>query len=197
LLRCNAAFARQIMRGGPKHFLNKLLARLTSALLQPRPVPEPADEELASRAEARQSRPVSTIIAEPTSTAVTQGVRVTVKSVYLPQQSSPKESRFVFAYTVSIANEGDDPAQLRTRHWIITDGNGSIQEVKGPGVVGETPRLMPGQSFQYTSGCVLKTPVGTMHGTYQMYRDDGTYFDAVIAPFTLASPPRDPQRMMN
>jgi ApaG protein len=153
--------------------------------------------ELASRARARQSRPVSTIVAEQTSTAVTEGIRVTVRSVYLPQQSSPRENRYVFAYTVSIVNEGMDPAQLRTRHWIITDGNGSVQEVKGPGVVGETPRLEPGQSFQYTSGCVLKTPVGTMHGTYQMYRDDGMGFDAVIAPFTLASPTRDPQRLMN
>jgi ApaG protein len=185
------------MRSGPKHFLQRLLARFTGTSVQPRPG-SPADPvALASRAEPRQSRPVSPIIAEPTSTAVTDGIRVTVESVYLPQQSSPRENRYVFAYTVSISNEGADPAQLRTRHWIITDGNGVVQEVKGPGVVGETPRLVPGQSFKYTSGCVLKTPVGTMHGTYQMYRDDGTRFDAEIAPFTLASPARDPQRMMN
>lgn len=136
-------------------------------------------------------------VAEPTSNAVTEGIRVTVQAVYLTQQSSPEDGRYVFAYTVSIANEGAEPAQLRTRHWIITDGNGSVEEVKGAGVVGETPRLEPGQAFRYTSGCVLKTPLGTMHGTYRMFRDDGTSFDAVIAPFTLASPDRDPNRLMN
>ncbi|WP_045119842.1 Co2+/Mg2+ efflux protein ApaG [Haliangium ochraceum] len=128
---------------------------------------------------------------------ITEGIRVTVRSVYLPNQSEPEDQRHVFAYTVSISNEGQRPAQLRTRHWIITDGNGQVQEVKGPGVVGETPRLTPGQSFQYTSGCVLKTPVGTMHGTYQMYRDDGSQFDAEIAPFTLAMPHSDDGRLMN
>lgn len=128
---------------------------------------------------------------------MTQGIRVTVQSMYLPQQSSPEEDQYVFAYTVAISNEGTEPARLRTRHWIITDGNGHIEEVRGPGVVGETPRLMPGQSFQYTSGCVLKTQIGTMHGTYQMYRDDGISFDAVIAPFSLASPLLDPERIMN
>lgn len=140
---------------------------------------------------------MSTIVAEPTSTAVTEGIRVTVRAVYLPQQSSPEDRRYVFAYTVDIANEGTAPAQLRTRHWIITDGNGKVEEVKGPGVVGETPRLQPGQSFRYTSGCVLETPVGTMHGTYQMYRDDDSRFDAVIAPFTLAAPTRNAQHLMN
>ena len=128
---------------------------------------------------------------------MTQGIRVTVQSMYLPQQSSPEDDQYVFAYTVAILNEGEEPAQLKTRHWTITDGNGNIEEVRGPGVVGETPRLMPGQSFQYTSGCVLKTQIGTMHGTYQMYRDDGTGFDAIIAPFTLASPLLDPERIMN
>ena len=127
-------------------------------------------------------------IAEPTSTAVTDGIRVTVRAQYLAEQSAPEKSRYVFAYTVAIANEGGAPAQLRTRHWIITDGRGKIEEVKGDGVVGEQPRLAPGQRFQYTSGCVLATPVGTMHGTYRMWRDDGSYFDATIAPFSLASP---------
>ena len=108
--------------------------------------------------------------------------------MYLPEQSSPPDDRFVFAYTITIANESTFTAQLRTRHWIITDGRGGIEEVKGDGVVGEQPRLSPGQSFQYTSGCVLATPVGTMHGTYQMHRDDGTWFDAVIAPFSLVMP---------
>jgi ApaG protein len=131
------------------------------------------------------SRPT---VAESTSTAVTQGIRVRVQSQYLPEQSSPRDDRYVFAYTITIANESTFTAQLRTRHWIITDGRGSIEEVKGDGVVGEQPRLSPGQSFQYTSGCVLTTPIGTMHGTYRFWRDDGTYFDAQIAPFSLALP---------
>ena len=127
-------------------------------------------------------------VAESTSQALTQGIRVRVQSVYLPEQSSPTDERFVFAYTITISNESTYTAQLRTRHWIITDGRGGVEEVQGDGVVGEQPRLTPGQSFQYTSGCVLTTSVGTMHGTYRMWRDDGTYFDAVIAPFSLASP---------
>lgn len=117
--------------------------------------------------------------------------------MYLPDQSSPDEDQYVFAYTVAISNEGSEPAQLKTRHWVITDGYGSTEEVRGPGVVGETPRLLPGQSFQYTSGCVLKTTLGTMHGSYQMHRDDGTVFDAEIAPFTLAAPVSDPRRLPN
>jgi ApaG protein len=131
---------------------------------------------------------VSGGIAEPTSSALTDGIRVTVRAQFLVEQSAPDKGRYVFAYTVAIANEGGEPAQLRTRHWIITDGRGKIEEVKGDGVVGEQPRLAPGQRFQYTSGCVLATPVGTMHGTYQMHRDDGTWFDAVIAPFSLDMP---------
>jgi ApaG protein len=127
-------------------------------------------------------------VAEPTSSALTEGIRVRVQSLYLPDQSSPRDDRYVFAYTITISNESPRTAQLRTRHWIITDGRGTIEEVRGDGVVGEQPRLAPGQSFQYTSGCVLNTPIGTMHGTYRMWRDDGTYFDAVIAPFSLASP---------
>lgn len=146
---------------------------------------------------ARQIQAVSTQVAKPTSTAVTLGIRVTVQSVYLAEQSAPDDDRYAFAYTVSISNEGDTPAQLRTRHWIITDSSGTIEEVRGPGVVGKTPRLMPGQTFRYTSGCVLKTPLGTMHGTYQMYLDDGSTFDAEIAPFSLATPMRDPNRLMN
>ncbi|HEY5924817.1 MAG TPA: Co2+/Mg2+ efflux protein ApaG [Kofleriaceae bacterium] len=129
-------------------------------------------------------------VAESTSQALTQGIRVRVQSMYLPEQSSPNDDRYVFAYTITISNESTFTAQLRTRHWIITDGRGGVEEVKGDGVVGEQPRLSPGQSFQYTSGCVLTTPIGTMHGTYRFWRDDGTYFDAVIAPFSLASPVR-------
>ncbi len=127
-------------------------------------------------------------IAEPTSSATTDGIRVTVRAQYLDEQSDPDRGRYVFAYTVSIANEGSRPAQLRTRHWIITDGRGKVEEVQGDGVIGEQPRLMPGQQFQYTSGCVLATSVGTMHGTYQMHRDDSTWFDAEIAPFSLVMP---------
>lgn len=127
-------------------------------------------------------------VAEPTSFAETDGIRVQVQSHYVRDQSSPRDDRYVFAYTITISNQGAATAQLRTRHWIITDGRGTIEEVRGDGVVGEQPRLSPGQSFQYTSGCVLSTPIGTMHGTYRMWRDDGSYFDATIAPFSLALP---------
>jgi ApaG protein len=122
------------------------------------------------------------------SSAITEGIRVEVKSVYVPEQSAPRAHRYVFAYTVTISNEGTDPAQLKTRHWIITDGNGKVEEVKGPGVVGQTPSLKPGEHFEYTSGCVLPTPRGEMRGTYQMHRPDGSVFDATIAPFPLALP---------
>jgi ApaG protein len=122
------------------------------------------------------------------STALTEGIRVTVSSTYVPEQSAPKSRRYVFAYTVKIANEGTQPAQLKTRHWIITDGNGKVEEVRGPGVVGQQPLLRPGEHFEYTSGCVLQTPRGEMKGTYQMHRPDGSMFDATIAPFALALP---------
>ena len=122
------------------------------------------------------------------SDAVTRGIRVRVESAYLPERSSPRTRQYVFSYTVKIGNEGREPAQLRTRHWIITDGNGNVQEVRGEGVVGKQPALEPGDVFEYTSGCVLETPHGTMHGTYQMVRPDGAEFDATIAPFLLAVP---------
>ena len=122
------------------------------------------------------------------SNAVTEGIRVSVTSAYVPEQSAPKARRYVFAYTVKIANEGTQPAQLKTRHWIITDGSGKVEEVRGPGVVGQQPLLRPGEHFEYTSGCVLQTPRGEMRGTYQMYRPDGSMFDAMIAPFALALP---------
>jgi len=143
---------------------------------------------LASRATSREIAHVRPTVAEPTSSAETDGIRVQVRSHYLAEQSSPRDDRYVFAYTITISNEGARTAQLRTRHWIITDGRGTVEEVRGDGVVGEQPRLSPGQSFQYTSGCVLTTPIGTMQGTYRMWRDDGSYFDAVIAPFSLALP---------
>jgi ApaG protein len=123
-----------------------------------------------------------------TSTAVTEGIRVTVTSRYLPEQSVPLSHRYVWAYTVRITNEGRSSARLVSRHWIITDACGKVEEVRGPGVVGEQPRLEPGQTFQYTSGCMLTTSRGTMRGTYQMVRDDGSCFDAEIAPFALELP---------
>ena len=123
-----------------------------------------------------------------TSTAVTDGIRISVNAVYVVEQSAPRSRRYVFAYTVKISNEGVAAAQLKTRHWIITDGNGKVEEVKGPGVVGQQPSLGPGEHFEYTSGCVLQTPRGEMRGTYQMQRPDGGMFDAVIAPFVLALP---------
>jgi ApaG protein len=126
--------------------------------------------------------------AAESSTAVTQGIRISVRSTYVAEQSVPLARRYVFAYTVRIANEGAEPAQLRTRHWIITDGTGKVEEVRGPGVVGQQPFLKPGEHFEYTSGCVLQTARGEMRGTYQMYRPDGQMFDAVIAPFVLALP---------
>jgi ApaG protein len=122
------------------------------------------------------------------STVVTEGIRVSVTSVYVPEQSAPSNKRYVFAYTVKIVNEGAEPAQLRTRHWVITDGNGKVEEVRGPGVVGQQPFLRPGEHFEYTSGCVLQTARGEMRGTYQMHRADGREFDAAIAPFVLALP---------
>ena len=122
------------------------------------------------------------------SNSITQGIRVTVRAVYVPEQSAPRAHRYVFAYTVRIANEGSESAQLRTRHWVITDANNKIEEVRGPGVVGQQPFLRPGDHFEYTSGCVLQTPRGEMRGTYQMHRSDGTSFDASIAAFALALP---------
>ena len=122
------------------------------------------------------------------SNASTEGIRVTVESVYVADQSAPRSQRYVFAYTVRIANEGKEDAQLRSRHWIITDGNGKIEEVRGPGVVGQQPVLRPGEHFEYTSGCVLQTPRGEMRGTYQMHRPDGRAFDAAIAAFGLSLP---------
>ena len=115
-------------------------------------------------------------------------IEVHAQAEYIPNQSDPDENRFVFAYHITIRNVGTVRAKLLSRHWIITDGTGQRQEVKGEGVVGEQPHLAPGESFRYTSGSVLETPVGTMHGSYQMLSDEGQRFDATIAPFTLAVP---------
>jgi ApaG protein len=123
-----------------------------------------------------------------TSEAITRGIRIRVQSAYIPERSSPDEQQWFFVYKVQIANEGNETAQLVSRHWIITDANGRVEEVKGPGVVGKQPLLHPGESFEYTSACPLPTPFGTMHGTYQMVTPDGGSFDAEIAAFTLAEP---------
>jgi len=115
-------------------------------------------------------------------------VSVSVRSRFVPEQSQPEAGQYVFAYTVTIRNEGRVAAKLLTRHWIITDGHGEVQEVRGEGVVGEQPHLGPGEAFRYTSGAVLTTPVGSMQGSYQMRADDGTEFEAPIEPFSLSVP---------
>jgi ApaG protein len=122
------------------------------------------------------------------SEATTRGVRVEVRSAYLPGRSSPAESQYFFAYRIRITNAGEETVQLVSRHWVITDGDGRVEHVRGPGVVGEQPVLEPGEAFEYTSFCPLPTPVGSMHGTYQMVTAGGAAFDAEIAPFSLAVP---------
>ena len=117
-----------------------------------------------------------------------RSISVDVETAYVQEQSDPAEDRYVFAYTVTIRNEGRAPARLLRRHWIITDGNGEENEVRGDGVVGEQPRLQPGDGFRYTSGAILRTPVGTMRGSYQLVDDEGVEFDAPIDPFLLAKP---------
>ncbi|MGD8908334.1 MAG: Co2+/Mg2+ efflux protein ApaG [Chromatiales bacterium] len=115
-------------------------------------------------------------------------IAVQVETDYMESQSQPDEHRFVFSYTVTIRNEGSISARLMNRHWIITDANGKVQEVRGEGVVGEQPQLKPGESFRYTSGTVLDTPVGSMQGSYDMIDSLGNHFDAMIPPFSLARP---------
>ena len=115
-------------------------------------------------------------------------IKIQVATKYVDAQSQPEDGRFVFAYTITIENSGNTAAQLISRHWVITDANGKVQEVTGDGVVGEQPHLGPGESFRYSSGAVLDTPVGSMQGSYRMQTDDGFGFDAPIAPFTLAVP---------
>lgn len=113
---------------------------------------------------------------------------VTPQPQYLPDHSDAEEPRYAFAYTITIENQGEMPAKLLSRHWIITDAAGRVQEVRGDGVVGEQPRLVPGETYRYTSGCILPTPVGTMQGTYRMRTDDGREFDADIPEFALVVP---------
>jgi ApaG protein len=118
-------------------------------------------------------------------TETTEGIRITVRTRYMPERSNPAGALYVFAYEITIANDGAEPAQLVSRHWVITDSDGRVEEVRGPGVVGETPHLDPGESFTYTSFCPLKTEHGTMSGTYRMVRDGGEEFDAVVPTFEL------------
>ncbi len=115
-------------------------------------------------------------------------IDVNIVTRYLPEQSQPEQNRFAFAYAVTIHNAGELPDKLLTRHWIITDGNGQVQEVRGAGVIGEQPLIAPGESHRYSSGTLMATKVGTMQGSYQMVADDGQRFDAPIAPFRLAVP---------
>lgn len=122
------------------------------------------------------------------STELSQGINVDVETLYVESESDPDKNRFVFAYTVTIRNDGEVPAKLLTRHWVIRDANGKVQEVQGEGVVGEQPHLKPGEGFQYTSGTMLETSMGTMGGTYQMVTDEGAEFNALIEEFLLTTP---------
>lgn len=115
-------------------------------------------------------------------------IEVDVETAFVDEQSDPERDRYVFAYTITIRNVGEVAARLLTRHWVITDANGRIQEVRGEGVVGEQPHLEPGEGFRYTSAAMIETPVGSMHGSYQMLADDGTQFDADIPAFSLSIP---------
>ena len=122
------------------------------------------------------------------STNADYNINIQVKTQYLPDRSNPAESRYAFAYTITITNQGNVTAKLLSRHWLITHSDQQQEEVRGDGVVGEQPVLLPGQSFNYTSGAVISTPVGSMHGSYQMISEDGHHFDAPIPAFTLAIP---------
>lgn len=115
-------------------------------------------------------------------------IKVDVQTAYVASESAPEHERYVFTYTITIRNEGSAAAQLLTRHWIITDANDQVQEVRGEGVVGKQPYLRPGEAFRYTSGSILQTPVGSMRGSYQMIDDSGQQFDANIPAFTLSKP---------
>lgn len=126
--------------------------------------------------------------APPLMPTKTHDISVKTRTVYIADQSDPANDRYVFAYTITITNTGSVAAQLLSRHWVITDATDKVQEVRGKGVVGEQPHLRPGESFEYTSGSAIATPVGTMQGSYQMVADDGTKFDVVIPEFTLSMP---------
>jgi ApaG protein len=132
--------------------------------------------------------PQERIAMAATETTPKYEITVSARATHIPEQSDPQAGRYVFAYTITIANTGSIAAQLISRHWIITDGDGDVQEVRGLGVVGEQPYLEPGERFEYTSGTALATPVGTMQGSYQMVAADGERFDSPIPPFTLRVP---------
>jgi ApaG protein len=148
----------------------------------------------ATETQTRASRELPTVVAIVhhdamfTSEATTRGVRVAVVSEYAPDRSRPQDQQWFFLYTITITNEGTETVQLLSRHWIITNAAGLVEEVRGPGVVGEQPVLEPRESFTYTSGCPLTTSFGTMEGTYQMVTPSGEAFDVKIAPFTLSEP---------
>lgn len=122
------------------------------------------------------------------SEAVTGNIRIKVHQRYLPEHSNPISSRWLFGYQVAISNEGSEPVRLVTRHWVITDANGDTEEVEGVGVIGETPIIEPGETYRYSSFCPLKTPFGSMHGSYGMVRPDGESFQADVNTFTLVTP---------
>ena len=130
----------------------------------------------------------SSSLADFSSEATTRNIRVRVQPQYDPERSRPAEGHWFFLYTVTLENLGTETVQLLSRHWVITDGSGRVEEVRGPGVVGEQPLLPPGRGFEYTSGCPLRTDVGKMEGSYQMVTDAGEAFDITIAPFTLCAP---------
>jgi ApaG protein len=119
---------------------------------------------------------------------VSHGIRIRVRPAFWPERSSPENGQFAFLYTVEIANDGNTVAQLRSRHWVITDANGKVEEVRGEGVVGKQPRLEPGEKFEYTSWAMLQTPFGSMRGSYFLERPDGTRFEAAISEFALTQP---------
>ncbi len=145
------------------------------------PAPKSAPKSI-SKPDAAVAAPSRTFGSD----TLTRGIRVRAKPFYVPDQSDPDARKFFFAYQITVNNESEIPAQILSRHWIIIDGDGDREEVKGPGVVGETPVIQPGKSYTYTSACPLETPWGTMEGTYQMRDGNGEKFDAVIGRFVLA-----------
>ena len=145
------------------------------------------DTKEPEEAGPRERRPTSSRGVR-TSDTTTRGIRIEVQSTYMPERSAPSDAQYLIEYHVRISNVGSETAQLISREWIITNADGEVERVKGPGVVGEKPVLTPGSSFEYRSFCPLKTPVGSMQGSYQMVAQDGTRFDAAISAFTLAVP---------
>jgi ApaG protein len=147
-------------------------------------MPDSKDQPTPKGQPSRKARPLLT----PTSEAITHDVRVDVESSYAQDLSQPFHDQWIFSYTIRITNLREETVQLLSRHWIITDATGHVDEVRGDGVVGEQPILASGESFQYSSWCPLKTPIGTMRGTYQMVSEGGRRFDVEIAPFGLKAP---------